>query len=207
MENPLRFDYQKEPKREILCVDCRSFYASVECVLHGWNPLTTPLVVLSHPNDSLQEEGSGLILAASPTAKSRYGISNVSRARDLPFPYPKELKIVPPRMKVYMDMNQKINRIYKRYCDERNHHVYSVDESFLDVTHVLKLFQCQTSRQLAKKIQQEVLEETGIYTTIGIGDNPLLAKLALDNEAKKIKIILLFGVMKMSQQKFGKFLL
>ncbi len=183
--NHLQFDYQKEPQREILCIDCRSFYASVECVLHGWHPLKTALVVLSYPSDNPKEEGSGLILASSPLAKARYGISNVSRARDLPFPYPKELKIVPPRMKLYMAMNQKINHIYKQYCDEGNHHVYSVDESFLDVTHVLKLFNCQTSYQLAQKIQQEVLEKTGIYTTVGIGDNPLLAKLALDNEAKK----------------------
>ncbi|WP_071131095.1 Y-family DNA polymerase [Enterococcus timonensis] len=179
------FDYQKEPHREILCIDCRSFYASVECAQHGWDPLTTPLVVMSYPSDNPAEEGSGLILASSPTAKKLYGISNVSRARDLPFPYPKELKIVPPRMRLYMEMNQKINRIYKKYCDEKNHLVYSVDESFLDVTDCFSLFNVTTAYEMAQMIQQDVFSQTGINTAVGIGDNPLLAKLALDNEAKK----------------------
>ncbi len=184
MEN-LHFNYALEPRRDILCIDCRSFYASVECALHGWDALSTPLVVMSYPSDNQSEEGSGLILASSPEAKKRYGITNVSRARDLPFPYPKELKIVPPRMKLYMEMNQKINNIYKNYCDEKNHHVYSVDESFLDVTDALTLFKVKNAYELAQIIKKDVYEQTKIYTAVGIGDNPLLAKLALDNEAKK----------------------
>lgn len=181
----LKFNYEKEPRREILCIDCRSFYASVECATRNWDAATTPLVVMSYPSDSPTEEGSGLILASSPMAKKLYGITNVSRARDLPFPYPKELQIVPPRMRLYMEMNQKINRIYKTYCDEKNHHVYSVDESFLDVTESLSLFKVKSAYELAQKIKEDVYRQTGIYTAVGIGDNPLLAKLALDNEAKK----------------------
>lgn len=184
MEN-IQFDYALEPSRDILCIDCKSFYASTECVLRGWDPLRTELVVMSYPSHRMDQRASGLILASSPAAKRAYGISNVSRARDLPFPYPPSLKIVPPRMRLYMKMNQKINRIYKSYCDEENHHVYSVDESFLDVTNVLKLFQVDSPFELARMIQRDVFCQTGIYTTVGIGDNPLLAKLALDNAAKK----------------------
>lgn len=181
--NP-KFIYDKEPSRDILCIDCKSFYASVECVARGLNPLKAKLVVMSYPNDTPEEMGSGLILASSPDAKKAYGISNVSRARDLPFPYPKDLVIAAPRMQVYMDMNKKINNIYKEFADESNHAVYSVDESFVDVTDCLKLFGAKDAVEMAKIIQTEVYKQTGIYTTVGIGDNPLLAKLALDNESK-----------------------
>ncbi|KAF1297491.1 excinuclease ABC subunit A [Enterococcus sp. JM4C] len=183
----LLFDYSKEPSRDILCIDCRSFYASVECAARNLDPLTAKLVVMSYPSDSPTERGSGLILASSPMAKKAYNITNVSRARDLPYPYPSDLVIAAPRMKLYMQKNRDINNIYKSYTDEENHHVYSVDESFLDITNSLQLFGCQTAYELAKKIQIDVYKKTGIYTSIGIGDNPLLAKLALDNEAKHTK--------------------
>nr|UBL09712.1 Putative UV-damage repair protein UvrX [Enterococcus hirae] len=74
--NP-RFDYTKEPSRDILCIDCKSFYSSVE---RGLNPLKTKLVVMSYPSDDPSQRGSGLILASSPAAKKAYEISNVSRS-------------------------------------------------------------------------------------------------------------------------------
>lgn len=182
--NP-RFDYTKEPSRDILCIDCKSFYASVECVERGLSPLKTKLVVMSYPSDDPSQRGSGLILASSPAAKKAYGISNVSRSRDLPFPYPEDLVIAPPRMALYMRKNMEINNIYKKYADEQNHAVYSIDESFVDVTDSLKLFGAKDARELARMIQTDVYRQTGIFTTIGIGDNPLLAKFALDLESKK----------------------
>ena len=139
---------------------------------------------MSYPSEDRSQRGSGLILASSPAAKKAYNISNVSRARDLPFPYPKSLIIVPPRMRLYMEKNKEINAIYKKYADEANHHVYSIDESFVDVTGSLRLFHFDNARALAQAIQDDVYNQTGIYTVIGIGDNPLLAKLALDNAAK-----------------------
>lgn len=78
-----------------------------------------------------------------------------------------------------------INNIYKKYADEQNHSVYSIDESFVDVTDSLKLFSAKDARELARMIQTDVYRQTGIFTTIGIGDNPLLAKFALDLESKK----------------------
>lgn len=180
--NP-RFDYTKEPSRDILCIDCKSFYASVECVERGLNPLKTKLVVMYYPSDDSSQRGSGLILASSPAAKKAYGISNVSRSRGLP--YPEDLVIAPPRMALYMRKNMEINNIYKKYADEQNHSVYSIDESFVDVTDSLKLFGAKDARELARMIQTDVYRQTGIFTTIGIGDNPLLAKFALDLESKK----------------------
>ncbi|UPU39474.1 hypothetical protein MX850_01385 [Erysipelothrix sp. Poltava] len=178
------FDYDKEPSRDILCIDCKSFYASCEAVARGLNPLKTKLVVMSYPSDSVRERGSGLILASSPMAKKAFGISNVSRARDLPFPYPEDLVIAPPRMNLYMTVHRQINEIFRCYVDDQNVATYSVDETFLDVTDSLSYFNCKTAYELAKIIQIHVYKDTGIYTTVGIGDNPLLAKAALDNEAK-----------------------
>lgn len=184
---PMVFDYDKEPSRDILCLDCKSFYASCEAIERGLDPLKVKLVVMSYPSDNIKERGSGLILASSPEAKKAYNISNVSRARDLPFPYPKDLVIAAPRMNLYMEVNRKINNIYRTFVDDSNIAVYSVDETFLDVTESLKYFNCDSAYDLARMIQTKVFRETGIYTTVGIGDNPLLAKLALDNEAKHNK--------------------
>ena len=185
MSTNIEFDYNKEPSRDILCIDCKSFYASCEAVDRGLDPLKVKLVVMSYPGDSKKERGSGLILASSPEAKKAYNISNVSRARDLPYPYPDDLVIAAPRMNLYMETNKKINSVYRTFVDDENVEVYSVDETFLDVTGSLRLFNCDTAYELARIIQTKVFNETGIYTTVGIGDNPLLAKLAMDNEAKK----------------------
>lgn len=186
--NNVTFDYSKEPSRDILCIDCKSFYASVEAAARDLDPLTTKLVVMSyHDATGGQSRGSGLILASSPAAKKAFNISNVTRARDLPYPYPDDLVIVQPQMRLYMEKNQEINRIYKTYVDEANHHVFSIDESFLDVTDSLRLFKVSSAYEMAQKIQKDVFDQTGIYTTIGIGDNPFLAKAALDIGSKKEK--------------------
>lgn len=187
MRENLVFDYDKEPSRDILCLDCKSFYASCEAVELGYDPLKVKLVVMSYPSESPKERGSGLILASSPEAKRAYNITNVSRARDLPYPYPDDLIIVPPRMNLYMEVNKKINNIYRTFVSDDDIAVYSVDETFLDVTSSLSYFNCESAVDMARLIQTKVFKETGIYTTVGIGDNPLLAKLALDNESKNNK--------------------
>lgn len=172
----MEYDYSEEPQRDILCVDLKSFYASVECISRGLNPLTTLLVVMSNA-----DSGGGLALAASPMAKSELGITNVTRKYEIPDD--PRLLIVPPRMKLYISVNMKINEIFKRYVSDSDLHIYSIDESFLDVTASLKLFETN-AYGIAKMIQLDIFHELGLYCTIGIGDNPLLAKLALDNAAK-----------------------
>lgn len=178
-------DYSKEPLNDYFLIDMKSFYASCECVERGINPLTTKLVVMSQADNT----GQGLILASSPAAKKKLGIRNVSRPRDLPYPYPDDLLIVPPRMNLYIKRNLEINKIFRDYVAPEDLFEYSVDESILKVTKSLKLFthsgtRSQRRHELAGKIQREVLRRTGLYCTIGIGDNPVLAKLALDIESK-----------------------
>lgn len=173
----MKFDYSKEPRRDVLCIDVKSFYASVECVERGLDPLKTMLIVMSGADNA-----GGLVLAASPMAKKVLGISNVTRKNEVP-DHP-DLLVVPPRMNLYMKKNQEINNLYKRFVADEDHSVFSVDESFLDVTASLSYFKCDSAYKMARIIQRVVYNHTGVYVTIGIGENPLLAKLALDNVAK-----------------------
>ncbi|ALV20818.1 MULTISPECIES: Y-family DNA polymerase [Carnobacterium] len=173
----MSFDYSDEISSDILCVDVKSFYASVECVERGLHPLKTMLVVMSNA-----ENAGGLVLAASPLAKKVLGISNVTRKRDIP--YHPDLLIVPPRMQFYIEKNTEINDIFRKYVSDEDLHIYSIDESFVSVRASLKLFKRKSAYDLARMIQYHIHKKTGLYVTIGIGDNMLLAKLALDNEAK-----------------------
>lgn len=134
------------------------------------------LVVMSN-----EESDGGLILASSPAAKKQLGISNVMRKFDLP--YHPQLIVVPPRMSLYIEKNKHIIAIFRKYAAEEDILVYSIDEAFLKINPVKKMFHA-TPYEIARKIQYEVYHQLGLYTTVGIGDNPLLAKLALDNEAK-----------------------
>lgn len=95
----------------------------------------------------------------------------------------KDLIIVPPRMELYIEKNKLIQTIFKKYAEEDDILVYSIDEAFLRVSPVKKLYQ-STPYEIAHRIQQDIYHELGLYTTIGIGDNMFLAKLALDNGAK-----------------------
>lgn len=180
-------DYSNEPVNDYFMIDMKSFYASVECIERGLNPLTTELVVMSQADNT----GSGLILASSPMAKQQYGISNVSRPRDLPSPFPDSLIIAAPRMNLYIKRNMEVNGIFRKYVADEDLLIYSIDESILKVTSSMKLFttagksRSDQRKQLARKIQRHVYREMGLIATVGIGDNPLLAKLALDNEAKR----------------------
>ncbi|MGX7125409.1 Y-family DNA polymerase [Enterococcus viikkiensis] len=168
--------YEGEPVRDVFCMDSKSFYASVECVEHGWHPLKTLLVVMSG-----DRENAGLVLAASPMAKKVLGISNVSRGFEIPN-HP-DLKIVPPRMTLYIQYHMRIQEIFRQYMAEEDIHTYSIDEQFGDLTHSWKLFG-NSSAEVGQMIQREVIEKLGIYTSLGMGDNPLQAKIAMDIEAK-----------------------
>ncbi|SEO03096.1 DNA polymerase V [Amphibacillus marinus] len=171
------FDYTEEKSEDILCIDVKSFYASAECVARGDDPMETMLVVMSNA-----ENAGGLILAASPKAKETLGISNVSRKWEIP-DHP-DLIIVPPRMNFYIEMNMRINNIYRQYVPDEDIHIYSIDETFLSIRPSIKLFKQKSAFALAKLIQTHIEKALGLYLTIGIGDNMLLAKLALDNAAK-----------------------
>jgi DNA polymerase V len=171
-------DYSGEPHGVFFLIDSKSFYASVECVARGLDPLKTPLVVMSEQENT----NGGLILATSPVAKKEFGLqSNVSRQRDLP--QSEDLFVVPPRMNQYIQCNLAINRIFQRYVAPEDLWPYSIDESILDITKSWHLFG-QTTLDVAHQIQKAVHDELGIWTTVGIGQNPVQAKLALDLFAK-----------------------
>ena len=125
MENVIttEYDYSKEKRGVFFLIDSKSFYASVENVERGFNPLKGDLVVMSEQANT----NVGLVLAASPTAKKDLGISNVMRQRDLPDIH--GLFIANPRMNNYIAENLKINNIYRQYTDDINLLPYSIDES------------------------------------------------------------------------------
>ncbi|MSB65625.1 Y-family DNA polymerase [Leuconostoc lactis] len=174
------YNYEFEDKRVFFLIDSKSFYASVESVQRGLNPLKSILVVMSMQENT----NGGLVLAASPMAKKLLGITNVMRQRDLP--QDRRLLIANPRMNLYIEENLRINNIYREYTTEDRVLPYSIDESILDMTETWEFFG-DSPELVARQIQERVRRETGIYLSIGIGDSPVLAKLALDLEAKKAK--------------------
>lgn len=194
-----------------LAIDLKSFYASVECVERGLDPLKTNLVVA----DASRTEKT-ICLAVSPSLKA-YGIPgrprlfevvqrvrevNAGRLRQAPGGVWKgtshdadELErspglsvsyiTAPPRMAYYIDYSTRIYDIYLRYVAPEDIHVYSIDEVFMDVTGYLELYGL-TARELAAKIIREVVRDTGITAAAGIGTNLYLCKVAMDIVAKHI---------------------
>ena len=158
-----------------LCIDLKSFYASVECVERGWNPLTARLVVA----DPERSEKT-ICLAVSPALK-QMGVPNRCRV----FQIPKEIpyKMAPPRMQLYIDYAAEIYGVYLKYIAKEDIQVYSIDEAFLDVTDYLHLYQ-MTAVELGRKIMQDILDTTKIPAACGVGTNLYLAKVALDIMAK-----------------------
>lgn len=199
--------------RTYIAIDLKSFYASVECMERGLDPLTTNLVVA----DASRTEKT-ICLAVSPSLKA-YGISgrarlfevvqkvkeaNAARLRKAPGRVfsgasfnDTELKsspstsldyiVAPPQMAHYIKYSTRIYNIYLKYIAPEDIHVYSIDEVFIDVTNYLNTYKL-SARALATKMILDVLETTGITATAGIGTNLYLAKIAMDIRAKHIPI-------------------
>lgn len=166
-----------QDQTSIICIDLKSFYASVECVERGLDPFKANLVV-ADPTRSK----STICLAITPAMKS-LGIKNRCRIHEIP-DCVKYITAM-PRMQLYMDYSAKIYGIYLRYVSKEDIHVYSVDECFIDVTNYLQLYHL-TAKEMAVKLMQEVMEETGITATAGVGTNLYLAKIAMDIVAKHV---------------------
>lgn len=197
--------------RTYIAIDLKSFYASVECVERGLDPLTTNLVVA----DESRTEKT-ICLAVSPSLKA-YGISGRARlfeavqrinevnnrrrmqapnrrftgksTNDTEIQQRADLEIdfirAVPRMKFYIDYSTRIYQIYLKYIAEEDIHVYSIDEVFIDVTTYLATYK-MTAHELATTIIRDVLKNTGITATAGIGTNLYLCKIAMDIVAKHI---------------------
>lgn len=163
--------------RVYFCIDMKSFFASVECAERGLNPFETNLVVAD------ESRGKGAIcLAVSPAMKS-LGVRNRCRL----FEIPDNVKyiVAKPRMKKYIEYTADIYSIYLKYLSKDDIHVYSIDESFIDVTQYLKIYNL-TPKRFAVKLIDEIANTKGIPATCGIGTNMYLAKIALDITAKKV---------------------
>ena len=196
-------------KRTYIAIDLKSFYASVECIERGLDPLTTHLVVADKSRTD-----KTICLAVSPSLKA-YGVSgrarlyevvqkvesiNKERRRLAPNHQlvaesyrENELKenpdfaltyvVAPPRMAHYIEYSTKIYNVYLNYVSEEDIHVYSIDEVFIDVTAYLNIYKL-SPHDLAMKIIKDVLVTTGVTATAGIGTNMYLAKVAMDIVAK-----------------------
>ncbi len=198
-------------ERQFIAIDLKSFYASVECTERGLDPLNTNLVVVDESRTD-----KTICLAVSPSLKSlgipgrarlfeaKQKVREVNAARRLNAPGRKfrdksvffdelnrdpslelDFIIAPPRMSYYMDYSRNIFEIYLRFVSEADILVYSVDEVFIDATQYLKTYK-MNAREFAITLIREVMKETRITATAGIGTNMYLAKIAMDIVAKHI---------------------
>lgn len=156
-------------QRVYFVIDARSFYASVEAVDRGLDPLTTDLVVA----DASRTEKT-ICLAVSPSLKAK-GVKNRCRLFDVP--KDPNIVIAKPRMKRYIDVCAGIYGIYLKYISKEDIHVYSIDEVIIDVTTYLKLYKVR-AKEFALRLMNEIKDTYGIPTTAGIGTNMYLAKVA-----------------------------
>ena len=201
----------KEVNRTYIAIDLKSFYASVECVDRGLDPLTTNLVVAD-----VSRTEKTICLAVSPSLKA-YGVGGrarlfevVQRMREVNYQrqsqlpthrltgksvFEHELKAhpdwavdyiaAPPRMAYYIEVSKKVYSVYQKYIAPEDIHVYSIDEVFMDVTNYLGTYK-MTPHELAMTMIRDVLKQTGITATAGIGTNMYLCKVAMDIMAKKM---------------------
>lgn len=159
-----------------MCIDFKSFYASVECAKRNLNPFITPLVVA----DSQRGKGA-ITLAITPKLKN-LGIKNRCRLYEIPNHI--NYLIACPKMSDYIKYSANIYEIYLNYFDKNDIHVYSIDEAFIDITNYIKLYDL-TPKQLGIKLKKEIYRKTKIPSAVGIGTNLFLAKIALDIVSKK----------------------
>lgn len=165
----------KSEERTYLCIDLKSFYASVECADRGLDPFTTNLVV-ADPTRS----ANTICLAITPALKAQ-GVKNRCRLGDIPDGI--EFTCAMPRMSRYMEVSANIVGAYQRFVSADDMHVYSIDESFIDATPYLRLYGMD-AKSFARMLMNAAFECAGVTATAGIGMNLLMAKVALDVCAK-----------------------
>lgn len=176
------------PSRTYAAIDLKSFFASVECILRGLDPLKAKLVVA----DESRTEKT-ICLAVTPALKA-YGIPGRARLFEVNQKVHEVLRrtgekieftIAKPQMAKYVEYSTKVYNVYLKYVSAEDIHAYSIDECFLDLTKYLKLYK-KTARELVKTIIQDVFATTGITATGGIGTNLYLCKIAMDVMAKHV---------------------
>ena len=166
-----------EKPRIYFCIDLKSFYASVECVEWGLDPMTTNLVVADP-----ERSNKTICLAITPAMKA---LGGRNRCRLFEIPENIEYITAPPRMNLYIKYSAFVYEVYLKYFAKEDIHVYSIDEAFLDVTDYLEIYGLRV-KEFAIKIMEDIYLTTGITATCGIGTNLYLAKIALDITAKHV---------------------
>ena len=184
-----------EAQRCCICIDLKSYYASVECVARGLDPLKARLLVADESRSD-----QTICLAVSPALKALgvparprlFEARQALRLYDAAHRTRTQFTIAPPRMAEYERISALIFSIYLHYVSPEDIHVYSIDEAFLDCTRYLARYAPQARAQgvspahvMARTMIREVLDTTGITATVGIGTNLYLAKVAMDIVAKK----------------------
>lgn len=147
-------------ERKYICIDLKSFYASIECVERKLDPMTTNLVVADP-----ERTDKTICLAITPAMK-KLGIKN--RCRVFEIPKGVDYIMAPPRMQKYIDYAAEIYEIYLKYVSKEDIHVYSIDEAFMDVTDYLGLYH-MTARELGQRIMNDISEKVGVRATVDQG--------------------------------------
>lgn len=168
--------YEHAPNRPIICIDMRCFYASCMAMLENLDPLKVPIAVIGN----FQQKGS-IVLAASPPMKKRFGIKTGSRLFEIP-KHP-DIRLFEPKMEFFVQMSMEITNLINQFVPKEAIHVYSIDESFVDLSGTEKLW--GPPEETAKFIQESIYRQFQIPSAVGMGPNMLMAKLALDLEGKK----------------------
>lgn len=163
-------------RRTIAVIDLKAFYSYVECVDRGLDPWITPLVVAD------KDRGKNtIVLSVTPFLKAQ-GIPSRLRIKELPRGY--DYIYAVPRMERYIEMSNKVIDIFMSFVSEEDIHVYSIDESFIDLTSYIAYYK-MSPKDIVLMILKKVKGDTGLQATGGIGDNFFQAKVALDIYAKK----------------------
>ncbi|WP_342471657.1 UV damage repair protein UvrX [Metasolibacillus sp. FSL H7-0170] len=169
-------NYDQMPNRDIFCIDMKSFYSSCIAMQEGLDPINDAIAVVG----SLTQPGA-VVLAASPAMKQRFKIKTGNRRYEIP-KHP-DIRLYEPRMNYFLQMSVEITKLIMQFVPREAIHVYSIDESFVDLTGTMRLW--GPPEDTAKTIQQSIYNQFGIPSSVGMGPNMLMSKLALDLEAKR----------------------
>ncbi|MEX3623558.1 Y-family DNA polymerase [Viridibacillus arvi] len=168
--------YDNLPDKPIICVDATCFYASCIAMLENLDVMTVPIAVVGNLN-----QAGSVVLAASPAMKKRFGVKTGTRKYEIP-KHP-DIRLYEPKMSFFLEMSMAITRLISDFVPPEAIHVYSVDESFVNLEKTNRLW--GSPEDTAQAIRQAIYNQFRIRTAVGMGPNMLLAKLALDLEAKK----------------------
>ncbi|WP_438310553.1 DinB/UmuC family translesion DNA polymerase [Sporosarcina sp. FA9] len=171
--------YEHLPVRQMVCLDMRSFYASCAAAIEGLDIMDTPIAIIGD-----KKRKGGIVLAASPRLKKEFGVQTGMRLFEIPDD--PTIHLIEPKMAFYIKVSMEIARLLNRYVPKEAIHVYSIDESFIDLGGTERLW--GPLIETVKQIQDDLTNQFQLRSACGVGPNMLLSKLALDIEAKKTGI-------------------